>query len=63
MAMRKRTARRAHVDRHGGQPAAAPTVTVACDLGRHRQCKGELISLLATGPCRCQCHTREGAAA
>jgi hypothetical protein len=61
MATRK-TSRR-HTDRHG---TTAPTVTatVQCETGRHGQCKGELFSLLAAGPCQCQCHRqREGVAA
>lgn len=54
MATRK-SSRRAYVDRHGGQ---APTVTstALCDANRHEQCPGQLLSLLATGPCQCPCH-------
>jgi hypothetical protein len=65
MATRKPTAhRRPPVDRHGTNPTAAEAsaaLTARCETGRHPACKGQVVSLLYVGPCRCRCHQADPA--
>jgi hypothetical protein len=44
-----------------GPPTPAPT-TVACDTGRHRRCRGVVVSVTDAHGAACACACHDGAA-